>query len=57
MRWIWRYVVGVVPKEGGDVTIRLVWYAFAAYHWDCPFPLRYHFPSQSRVVLQGLYDS
>ena len=29
--------MGVVPKEGGDVTTRLVWYTFAAYHWDCPF--------------------
>ena len=53
--------MGVVPREGGDVTngllLESVRYAFAAYHWDCPLSLRYHFPSQSRVVLQGLYDS
>ena len=42
--------MGVAPREGGDVTIRLPldWFGtrFTAYHWDCllsyiiiPFPI------------------
>ena len=40
-----------------NVTIGLVRYAFAAYHWDC-FLLYVIFPlHKSRVVLQDSYDS